>query len=237
METGTLQRIKEYIDFKELTVSFFEKEVGMSNGSFASQLKNNKTIGVDKLENILKRFKDLNPEWVLTGNGEMQKISNLNVLKESPSVYNLKTDNEIKSVQNIPLYNIEATAGIVTLFSDSSKTTPIDFIQIPGLPKCDGALYITGDSMYPLLKSGDIVMYKQIVNIKDGIFWGEMYLISISIDGDELVTVKYIQRSEKGDNYIKLVSQNSHHQDRDIKLDKVRALALIKASIRINSMS
>lgn len=237
METGTLQRIKEYIDFKELTVSFFEKEVGMSNGSFASQLKNNKTIGVDKLENILKRFKDLNPEWVLTGNGEMQKISNLNVLKKSPSVYNLKTDNEIKSVQNIPLYNIEATAGIVTLFSDSSKTTPIDFIQIPGLPKCDGALYITGDSMYPLLKSGDIVMYKQIVNIKDGIFWGEMYLISISIDGDELVTVKYIQRSEKGDNYIKLVSQNSHHQDRDIKLDKVRALALIKASIRINSMS
>ncbi len=237
MEIGPLQRIKEYIDFKEITVSFFEKEVGMSNGSFASQLKNNKTIGVDKLENILKRFKDLNPEWVLTGNGEMQKNVNLNVLNEPHSVYNLKTDNQIKSVQNIPLYNIEATAGIVTLFSDSSKTTPIDFIQIPGLPKCDGALYITGDSMYPLLKSGDIVMYKQIVNIKDGIFWGEMYLISINIDGDELVTVKYIQRSEKGDNYIKLVSQNSHHQDRDIKLDKVRALALIKASIRINSMS
>lgn len=28
----------------------------MSNGSFASQLKNKKTIGVDKLENILKKI-------------------------------------------------------------------------------------------------------------------------------------------------------------------------------------
>lgn len=91
--------------------------------------------------------------------------------------------------------------------------------------------------MYPLLKSGDIIMYKQINNILDGIFWGEMYLISIDQDGDEMVTVKYIQKSEKGEEWIKLVSQNKHHDDRDVSLTKVRALALIKASIRINSMS
>jgi phage repressor protein C with HTH and peptisase S24 domain len=91
--------------------------------------------------------------------------------------------------------------------------------------------------MYPLLKSGDIIMYKQIHNMQDGIFWGEMYLISIDQDGDEMVTVKYIQKSDKGEKWIKLVSQNKHHDDRDVSLSKVRALALIKASIRINSMS
>ncbi|MFM2394168.1 MAG: hypothetical protein RLZZ546_2150 [Bacteroidota bacterium] len=91
--------------------------------------------------------------------------------------------------------------------------------------------------MYPLLKSGDIVMYKQVHNIQDGIYWGEMYLISIDQDGDELVLVKYIQKSELGDNYVKLVSQNKHHQDKDIKIRKIKALALIKASVRVNSMS
>lgn len=73
MGENTLNRIKQYIDSKGLTISSFEREVGMSNGSFASQLKNNKTIGVDKLENILNIFPDINTEWLLTGNGPMLK--------------------------------------------------------------------------------------------------------------------------------------------------------------------
>ena len=48
--------------------------------------------------------------------------------------------------------------------------------------------------MYPLLKSGDIVLYKQLKDIGD-IFWGDMYLLSIDIDGEEYITVKYIQTS------------------------------------------
>lgn len=67
----TLQRIKQYIDYKGISVSQFEKSIGMSNGSFASQLKNRKTIGVDKLENILNQYQDLNPIWLLKGKGNM----------------------------------------------------------------------------------------------------------------------------------------------------------------------
>lgn len=90
--------------------------------------------------------------------------------------------------------------------------------------------------MYPLLKSGDIVAYKAIQDFVNEVFWGEMYLLSISMSGEEYVTVKFVQKSEKGDDYIKLVSQNQHHSPKDIHLSKVLAMALIKASIRINSM-
>ena len=69
----SLKRIKEYIDFKGIRISTFEKSIGISNGSFGGQLKMNKTIGVDKLESIVKRYQDLNAEWVLTGKGEMLK--------------------------------------------------------------------------------------------------------------------------------------------------------------------
>jgi hypothetical protein len=62
-----------------------------------------------------------------------------------------------------------------------------------------------------------------------------MYIISIDNDGDDFVMVKYIQKSDKGDDYIKLVSQNQHHDPLDIAKNKINALALVKASIRINS--
>ncbi len=66
-----LERIKQYIDSKGLKTKAFERSVGLSNGAFAAQLKNKKSIGVDKLEKILKAYPELNPIWVLLGKGEM----------------------------------------------------------------------------------------------------------------------------------------------------------------------
>ena len=73
------------------------------------------------------------------------------------------------------------------------------------------------------------------MNDIDNIFWGDMYLISIDIDGEEYITVKYIQKSERP-GCIKLVSQNQHHADKDIEVERIRALAFVKASIRMNSI-
>lgn len=126
-------------------------------------------------------------------------------------------------------------AGLVPLFNDNKAFRPIDHISIPHLPKCDGAIYVTGDSMYPLLKSGDIVLYKEIYDIPNGIFWGEMYLVSVDINGEEYVTVKYLQRAATAGNVL-LVSENKHHQEKEVEMDKIRALALVKASIRMNAM-
>ena len=76
------------------------------------------------------------------------------------TAYMHRTDNSLP-LQSVPLYSIEGTAGLVPLFADQTQAKPVNFIHIPNLPKCDGALYVRGDSMYPLLKSGDIVLYKQ----------------------------------------------------------------------------
>ncbi len=66
-----IQRLKEYIDAKGISISAFEKSIGMSNASFGKALKNNGAIGSDKLENILSVYSDINPEWLLTGHGPM----------------------------------------------------------------------------------------------------------------------------------------------------------------------
>ncbi len=47
--------------------------------------------------------------------------------------------------------------------------------------------------------------------------------------------MKYIQKSERT-GYVKLVSQNPHHADKEIEVGRIRAIALVKASIRMNSI-
>jgi transcriptional regulator with XRE-family HTH domain len=68
-----LHRLKQFIDYKNINISSFEKKVGMSNASISKPFKNGGTIGVDKLENIIKVFPELDVEWLVTGNGEMIK--------------------------------------------------------------------------------------------------------------------------------------------------------------------
>lgn len=103
-------------------------------------------------------------------------------------VFRLQTDYLNLDVQTIPLYHVQATAGLIPLFKDSFQQPPYDHIVIPNAPKCDGAIYAVGDSMYPIAKAGDIVCYKK--TIPEYIIWGEMYLIDLSVADDEILTIK-----------------------------------------------
>ncbi|QQV91537.1 transcriptional regulator [Winogradskyella phage Peternella_1] len=236
-----VSKLKDYLLSNGISSRQAELSIGVSNGTLSKPFLKGTSIKTDTLEKFLNHYVDFNliENNSSNFNGDFgpnaiddRKSDQLN---ENTTVYKLRTDKNYIN-QTIPLYNIEATAGLVNLFQNNSDQRPIDTIRIPNLPKCDGALYVTGDSMYPLLKSGDIVAYKKIEDFQNDVFWGEMYLVSVEVAGEEYVSVKYVQKSDKGDDYIKLVSQNQHHQPKDILLKKVRAMALIKASIRINSM-
>ena len=178
-------------------------------------------------KNILVQDLNVNPEWIESGKGEMFNA------EPNLTPFTLRTDRSLP-LQSVPLYSMEGTAGLVPIFEDESSVKPINFIHIPNLPKCDGAIYVVGDSMYPLLKSGDIILYKQLNDVRD-IFWGDMYLLSIDMDGEEYITVKYVQKSDH-EGYIKLVSQNQHHADKEVEVSRVRAIALIKASVRMHTI-
>ena len=218
-------------------VKLIRKELGMTQEQLAqylgigkaalSMIETGKAGLSNRNRHILVQELNVNPDWLESGEGEMFNA------EPDLTAYMHRTDNSLP-MQSVPLYSIEGTAGLVPLFTEKALAKPLNYIHIPNLPKCDGAIYIVGDSMYPLLKSGDIVLYKQLHDLDD-IFWGDMYLLSIDLDGEEYVTVKYIQKSER-EGYVKLVSQNPHHADKDVEIARIRALALVKASIRMNSL-
>ncbi|MCQ4155108.1 S24 family peptidase [Riemerella anatipestifer] len=232
-----IDRVSEYIDYKGLNNSSFEKKNDLSNGYIGKQLKRSADLGESILNKILENCPELNPEWLLTGRGNMLKNDNEN--KDSGIIIhrgNRKTRDAIHETQDVPLYDIEATAGLQSLFKSGKTANILDNIRIPNIPSCDGAISITGDSMYPLLKSGDIVMYKEIPVDLQSIFFGEMYLLGVMVDEfEEMITVKYVQKSDL-EGHVKLVSQNQHHQPKDVPLNRITAMAMVKVSIRKNTM-
>ena len=70
------QRIKDYIDYKKITVSSFEVSIGASNGMLRRAFVDKADIRSQWLEKILEKYHDINPRWLLTGKGEMLKSDN-----------------------------------------------------------------------------------------------------------------------------------------------------------------
>ncbi len=230
--------MRNYLRLIRSELNITQEQLGQIIGikkSNVSMIENGRATLTERNRNILVQELNVNPDWFDNARADMFTVSK--------DCIHLSGDRSRRTevlvpAQSVPLYDTLATAGLVPLFMDHRNFEPVDYIHIPNLPKCDGAVYVTGDSMYPLIKSGDIVLYKQVRDIPDSILWGEMYLLSLDIDGEEYILVKYIQKSDTRDKegYVKLVSQNAHHAEKEVHISRIHALAIIKASIRMNAI-
>ena len=167
----------------------------------------------------------INAEWLLTGKGTMQTPQSIEILHRPPY--------KERGSDVIPIYDITAAANLQTLFANTSQHL-LGEIKIPNAPACDGTIYVRGDSMYPLVKSGDMVSFKQLHNIEN-LVSGEMYVVDFDIDGDDFLVVKYV-KWEEVNKTLRLISYNEHHQDMIIPVSAVRAIAIIKIVVRLNAM-
>lgn len=186
---------------------------------------------------LLGKLQNVDFNWLLTGKGCNQTMPPLYCNNEGADgkiqiIHKTKTV-ECKADRQVPLYDINAAANLRTLLAHKVQFA-VGNIVIPSIPSCDGAVYVSGDSMYPLLKSGDIIGFKEIGSFSN-LIYGEIYLVSFMLDDDEYLSVKYINRSEK-EGCIKLVSYNNHHDPLDIELSSINAMAIVKFSIRRHMM-
>lgn len=226
-----ISRIRQIIEFKNISARKFCVEIGVANG-FLDKVKD---VGSEKVSKILYTYPEINPEWLICGVGNMlrevsseAKHSEVNKLANEKIIYNSPD-------QEVPLYDISAAAGCIMLFQDGNSIVPIDTIKIPNLAKCDGAIFARGDSMYPIIKSGDLILYK-IMQGFDTIIWGETYIVCYESYGDFYTVVKYVKRSIENEGHIVLLSQNEHHQPFEIHISQVKSMALVRASVRYNNM-
>ena len=190
----------------------------------------------DVLESIVRNNVQISSDWLLTGEGKMLK-------EESPfdgvviPVAHSKSTEKVVPMSVFNLYDIDVSAGLTRLFAEDGEQRKafLGQISIPNMPKCDGAVKVIGDSMYPLLKSGDIIAYREVHNI-EAIQWGEIYILQTEYEGDISVVVKYVKKSELGSGHVLLVSYNKEHDPKDIAVKNITAIARVILCIRQMSM-
>lgn len=207
-----LERIKQYIDYKSISVAAFEKSIGMSNASFGKCLKKGGAIGTDKLENILNVYPDISPNWLLTGNGDMLR----NTTELTPT----------KDGTGIPLIPVEAMAGCFT-GSQTVLLQECDHYVVPAFKNADFLIYVRGDSMQPRYYSGDMVACKMLSPTDLFFQWGKVYVL----DTDQGALIKKVEQGTD-DETITLVSENENYKPFQIPRRAVYHIAIVMGLIR-----
>ncbi|MDN4753131.1 S24 family peptidase [Porphyromonadaceae bacterium W3.11] len=232
------RNILSYLEYKGISQYQCYKDTGITRGV----LSQDNGISEDNLMRFLNYYCDVSPDWLLTGQGDMLRkvpavasfdYSTQRNQPEVKTIGDFKVEEKQIQQQKVPLYELEATAGLFAQGDISQHI--IDYISIPNAPRCDGAIVARGDSMAPTVKSGDILLYKE--HDINNIMYGHMYIVDFDMDGDSMIVVKYVQRVDGEEGRILLTSENERYQPMYISLEQVRHIALVKVSVSFHTIA
>ena len=212
MELTINERIKKFCEYKRIAVSTFEKSCDLSNG-YVKSIK--KSLGTEKLDNVLNAFPELNREWLLYGEGEMLKSEGVSEeteeIKEESIIPFI--DGEVIRKRN---FNVRKAINNDTIekkvFEDLFNS--VDFIK-----------KIITDSMYPLLQNGDYALIKFLPDDAN-IISGAIYLVDTKSYGTLIGQVFVKEKS------FELHFINHNYTKIDIAREDIYSFGLIVHSIR-----
>lgn len=158
-----LDKIKSFYNFK--SISEFARYLGVNSQNVRNwYARNNYNANL-----LIERCKEINPEFIITGKGEMLKSSTTTNMGSSmlrqaePGPY------------TVPLIPISAQGGSFNDFVVSVKDSDCEKVISP-VRQVDFALTVTGDSMAPEFPSGSQVLVRK-VDEKAFIEWGRVYVL------------------------------------------------------------
>lgn len=208
------ERFDAFIRHKSLSRRKFQEQIGVSN----SYIQNiSKGISNDVLNRISIQYPELNTNWLLTGKGEML----LNALENEKEAH-INNRTSFHAIKYYPAVN--GSMGGVE-FLDNPNESSVDIV-IPGFSDCKFAVNAYGDSMYPIIKSGQIVV---MMEWKESfIDWGRIYFV---VTKNGYRAIKYLKPSEK-EGCIKCESENATGNPAfDVEINDIHRLFLVKGWI------
>lgn len=120
---------------------------------------------------------------------------------------------------------------VISFYSFDAITGSMSLPKGDGIPRCDGAMHVIGDSMAPILCAGDIVLYNVVPNSRRDLFYGNIYLLSFDLDDEAQTAIKYVHEAAQPEHY-RLVSANPRHAPWEIPISNIREMAIVKACVR-----
>ncbi len=209
------ENILQFIDYKGISKNKFYLKTGVSNGV----LDKKSSLSMNTVEKIYSTYPELNPEWLITGKGEM--------IKSKQEAFPITTEPNPRS---IPLVYQDAVAGFGSGDFSISDQDVKDYYVIPKFKhqRVDFMIEVRGNSMYPKYNSGDVIACA-VINEKAFIQWNKPHIIATKEQG---ILVKRILSGDT-DETLKLKSDNKDYPLFEIPRDEITGIALIVGVIRL----
>ena len=208
-------RILQFIEYKGISKNKFYNETGISNGI----LDKKSGLSMDTIEKFYSTYPEINPEWLLTGKGEMLKSGNTNTEASKE-----------ESVKGIPLVNATAIGGYGNNVFSFEERDVKDYYVIPKFKhkQVDFMIEVEGSSMYPKYNSGDVVACR-IIKERNFIQWNKTHVIATREQG---IIIKRIKPSD-APNSLLMVSDNESYDPFNVPEEEIEGLAIVVGVIRL----
>jgi len=100
-------RIEKIIRDEGITSSKFAEEIGIQRSSISHILSGRNKPSLDVFQRILRKYPNINSDWLILGIGKMYKDSTNNSNTEQKDIFSEIQDNENKDVQISEIEDIE----------------------------------------------------------------------------------------------------------------------------------
>lgn len=233
------QRILQFAATLGISKRDFYTKIGVSRGTLESPTG----ITEDIMAKFIATYPDINPEWLLTGHGDILKSGTVTPSVTDKTDTPVSDDNtdrpkskplaaiwETTNIKPIPLVTETAAAGFGNgNFSIEEKDVK-EFYVIPKFRYCkvDFMIEVSGLSMYPHFIPGDVIACT-ILTDRKFLQWNKCHVIATREQG---IIVKRLMPSAK-DGYITMVSDNKEYPAFDVPFDEITGLALVVGSVSL----
>ncbi len=103
MENSIIQRIAEIITSKGFSENSFAKQIGSNQRTINQQLRGDRKLSLDTVCNVINSFGDISAEWLLRGEGSMnkseEKNSDIHIMYETSRKQILLRDERIRDLE------------------------------------------------------------------------------------------------------------------------------------------
>ncbi len=224
---NTKYRILHYIDSKGISKSSFYEETGLKRGLLDKD-KMDSTVTDVFIAKILAKYKDINADWLLTGNGSMLKNEKVVLMGEQETEKEEVLAEVNYEYKGAPYYNVDFIGGFDLVLNDQTRN-PDYYIDFAPYNK-EGVIWcnITGHSMEPELNNGDFIAMKEMRSPIQYLPAGEIY----GIITEDYRTVKRIRMSDRKD-FVRLIPTNKspEYAEQEIPVEMIRKVYAVLGSM------
>lgn len=221
-----IKRLKYIIQELGLTQNGFASRIGIDSSNLSKYLKGKLAINESLINRIVINL-GLSKKWLMSGSDlPFAKESAGNIPQSSLSGH-LRVDSS--HTDGTPVYDIDVTAGIMPRARMFASENIIGSIKLPGIPSDCRIVKVSGDSMSPVIRNGDMIAVRELTNIKQ-IFWGQIYVVIL----DDYCMVKYVRRHSDPDKVI-LRSENPKYDDMEIERSEIRDMMFVQHILHLDT--